>query len=274
MAANSNFNRVLRGAILRQLRADNTYDAFVNRELVRGSFEEPEDTVNVQTLGDVVLSNYSGSLPTPQDIDTNETSISASHKKAFAFKAPVDDSASAVADLFREEGVASLLQAAQEFILGKYTGASLQVTYDPANDSIRDKVAEAATKLDNAEAPMGPGQRWMVLPPKVMNDIDDDVIEESPTGLADELLRNRFVGEFKGFRLYKAPNGQFTNTGSAPSYDHALAGINQSIAYEDAVLNVRRVPSTDFSGDQIDGLHVAGAQVIRDGATVDFRIKQ
>jgi hypothetical protein len=53
-----------------------------------------------------------------------------------------------------------------------------------------------------------------------------------------------------------------------------MAGINQSIAYEDAVLNVRRVPSTDFSGDQVDGLHVAGAQVIRDGATVDFRIKQ
>jgi len=274
MAANSNFNRVLRGAILRQLRAANTYDAFVNRDLVRGSFEEPEDTVNVQTLGDVVLSDYSGSLPTPQDIDTNEDTISATHKKAFAFKAPVDDSASAIADMFREEGVASLLQAAQEFVLSHYTDASLQVTYDPANDSVRDKVAEAATKLDNAEAPMGPDNRWMVLPPGVMNDIDDDVIEESPTGLADELLRNRFVGAFKGFRLYKAPNGQFTNTGSSPSYDHALAGINQSIAYEDAVLNVRRVPSTDFSGDQIDGLHVAGAQVIRDGATVDFRIKQ
>ena len=274
MAANSNVNRVLRGAILRQLRAANTYDAFVNRNLVEGSFEEPEDTVNVQTLGDIAISDYSGSLPTPQDLDTDEDVIEATHKKAFAFKAESDDSASRLADQFTEEGVATLLQAAQEFILSQYTDASLQVTYDPSDDSIRDKVAEAAVKMDNAEAPDGPQNRWAVLPPSVMNDIDDDVIDSTGSGLDEDLLRNRFVGTFKGMRLYKAPASQFVNTGSSPSYDHAMAGINQSIAYDDAVLNVRRVPSTDFSGDQVDGLHVAGAQVIRDGATVDFRIKQ
>jgi len=106
MAANSNFNRVLRGAILRKLRMSLVTDQIVNRDLVRGSFEEPEDTVKVQTLGDVSISDYSGSLPTPQDIDTDEDSISADHKKAFAFKAPVDDSASEVSDLFAQEGVA------------------------------------------------------------------------------------------------------------------------------------------------------------------------
>lgn len=273
MPSNANFNRVLRGAILRQLRAANTYDAFVNRELVAGSFEEPEDTVRIETLGDVQLSDYNGTLPTPQDIETNRDTISASHKKAFAFKSEADDSASQIADLFREEGVAALLQAAQTFVLSQYTGADLQVTYDPSSDNVRDKIAEAAVKLDNAEAPAGAENRWLTVPPRVSEDIDDDVIDESPTGLADELIRNRFVGTYKGFRLYKAPVNQFTKTGSSPSYDHAMAGINQSIAYEDAVLNVRRVPSTDFSGDQIDGLHVAGAQVIRSGATIDFRVK-
>lgn len=252
----------------------NTYDGFVNRELVEGSFEEPEDKVKVQTLGDVVINDYSGSLPTPQEIDTDEDTIEATHKKAFAFKVESDDSASVIADAFTDEGVASLLQEAQKFVLAQYTDASLQVTYDPANDSIRDKVAEAAIELDNAEAPDGPANRWLTIPPGVANDIDDDVIDSTGSGLDEDLLRNRFVGTFKGFRIYKAPENQFTNTGSSPSYDHALAGINQSIAYEDAVLNVRRVPSTDFSGDQVDGLHVAGAQVIRDGATVDFRIKQ
>lgn len=274
MPANSNVNRVLRGAILRKLRAANTYDAFVSRDLVRGSFEEVEDTVKVQTLGDIQVSDYTGTLPTPQSLDTDEDSISADHKKAFAFKAQSDDSASELADQFTEEGVATLLQEAQQFILGQYVDAGLQVTYDPANDSIREKVAEAAVKMDNAEAPDGPANRWLTLPPSVMNDIDDEVIDSTGSGLDEDLLRNRFVGSFKGMRLYKAPSNQFTNTGSAPSYDHALAGINQSIAYEDAVLEVRRVPSTDFVGDQVDGLHIAGAQVIRSGATVDFRIKQ
>lgn len=274
MAANSNFNRILRGAILRRLRAQNVYDGFVSRDLVRGQFEEVEDTVQIQTLGNISVSDYSGTLPTAQDLQTDETSISADHKKAFAFKAPRTDSASEIADQFQEEGVASLLQEAQGFVLGQYTDASLQVTYDPANDSIRDKIAEIGTKLDNAGAPDGPSNRWLTVPPEVSNDIDDEVIDSVDTGLAEDLLRSGLVGTFKGFRIYKTAAGEFTNTGSSPEYLHAMAGINQSIAYADAVLSVRRIPSTDFVGDQVDGLHVAGSTVVRDGATVDFRVKQ
>jgi len=274
MATNADYNRTLRGAILRKLRAATVYDQFVNRDLVRGSFSEPEDTVQVKTLGSVTTSSYSGSLPTPEDIATDNDSISADHKEAFAFKAPADDSASAVADMFAQEGVAELMKSAQQYVLGLYTGASLQVTYDPANDSIRDKIAEAGIKLDNAEAPDGAENRWLVLPPSEVSDIGDDFIDTSPTGLSDQVLRMRFAGTYKGFRIYKVPSSHFTVTGSAPAYAHAMAGIRTSIAYEDALLNVRRVPSTDFSGDQIDGLHVGGGTIIRDGATVDFRIKQ
>ena len=273
MASNSNFNRVLRGAILRQLRMSLVTDAIVNRDLVRGSFQEPEDTVQVQTLGDVSISDYSGSLPTPEDIATEEDTISTEHKKAFAFKAPADDSASEIADLFASEGVAELRKAAQKYVFGLYDAADLTVTYDPSNDDILDAVGEAATKMDNAEAPDGPANRWLVLPPSVMNDIEDDLIDQG-TDLSDEVVQAGFQGTYKGFRLYKAPSGHFTNTGSSPSYDHAMAGMNASIAYQDAVLNVRRIPSTDFSGDQVDGLHVAGGQMIRSAQTVDFRVKQ
>lgn len=274
MPANSNFNRILRGAILRQLRATNVYDQIVNRGLVRGQFSEPEDTVKVQTLGDIAISDYSGTLPTPQDLETNETSISAEHSKAFAFKAPADDSASQIADAFTEEGVASLLQAAQAFVLSKFSEASLQVDHDPSSDDIRTTIGDAAIKMDNAEAPDGAENRWMVLPPSQIDEIDEDLISTLDTGLAEELVQNRFVGVYKGFRLYKAPKSQFTVTGTSPAYAHAMAGMSQSIAYSDAVLNVRRVPSTDFSGDQVDGLHVGGAKVVRDGATVDVRILQ
>jgi len=157
-------------------------------------------------------------------------------------------------------------------VLGFYSDADLQVTYDPANDSILETIGTAATKMDNAEAPDGPANRWLALPPSVMNDIEDDLIDNG-TDLSDEVVQTGFQGTYKGFRLYKAPSSHFTNTGSSPSYDHAMAGINSSIAYEDAVLNVRRVPSTDFSGDQVDGLHVAGGQVIRNGQTLNFRVK-
>lgn len=271
MASNAAFNRTLRGAILRQLRMRLVTDNIVNRELVRGSFEEPEDTVKVKTLGDVSISDYSGSLPTPQDIKVDNTDISAEHKKAFAFKAPVDDSASAIADMFAQEGVSELRKAAQKYVLGLYTGAGLQVTYDPANDSLPDKISDVSVKMDNAEAP--DEGRWIVLPPTEVQEISDDVMERN-TDLGDEAVPAGFQGRYKGFDVFKAPKSHFTNTGSSPSYDHAMAGIQTSIAYEDAILNVRRIPSTEFSGDQVDGLHVAGGQMIRTGQTVDFRIKQ
>ncbi len=270
MASNSNFNRVLRGAILRQLRMSLVTDAIVNRDLVRGSFEEPEDTVKVQTLGDVSVSDYNGSLPTPQDISTDEDSIAAEHKKAFAFKAPADDSASEIADLFAQEGVAELRRAAQKYVFGLYDGAGLQVTYDPANDSIREVIGEASEKMDNAEAP--DAGRALTLPPGVMNDIEDDLISRD-TQLGDGVVTNGYQGNYKGFRLYKAPESHFTETGTSPAYLHGMATIPTSLAYSDAVLNVRNIPSTDFSGNQVDGLHVGGGQLIRDEQTVDFRVK-
>lgn len=273
MANNSNFNRVLRGAILRKLRMSLVTDQIVNRDMVRGSFEEPEDTVKIQTLGDVSVSAYSGTLPSPQDIATDEDTITTEHSMAFAFKAPADDSASEIADLFAQEGVSALLEEAQKYVLGLYTGANLQTDYDPANDSVLAAIGDASAKMDNAGAPDGPENRWMVLPPSAVNSIEDNLIGRD-TDLGDDVVQVGFQGTYKGFRLYKAPASHFTNTGSAPEYLHAMAGVNNSIAYEDAVLNVRRVASTEFSGDQVDGLHVAGGQMVRSDETVDFRIKQ
>ncbi|WP_259069526.1 hypothetical protein [Salinibacter ruber] len=245
-------------------------DAIVNRNLVRGSFEEPEDTVKVQTLGDVSVENYNGSLPTPQDIQSDEDTIEAEHKRAFAFKAPADDSASEVADLFAQEGIAELRREAQKYVLGLYGGAQLQVDYDPAGDDIREVIGKAATKMDNAEAPEA--GRALVLPPGVINDIEDDLISRD-TELGDGAVQNGYQGDYKGFRLYKAPRNHFTETGTSPAYLHGMGTIPTSIAYEDAVLNVRRIPSTDFSGDQVDGLHVGGGQLIRDEQTLDFRVQ-
>jgi len=270
MASNANFNRTLRGAILRKLRMRLVTDALVNRDLVRGSFEEPEDTVEIKTLGDVSISDYDGSLPNAQDIAVDNDPITADHKKAFAFKAPADDSASEIADLFAQEGVSELLKAAQKYVFGLYSSAGLQVTYDPANDDLPTKISEAATEMDNAEAP--DAGRWLVLPPTEVHEIEDDVAEKD-TPLGDQATTVGFQGMYKGFQLFKAPAGHFTESGSSPAYRHAMAGIPTSIAYEDAVLSVRRNPSLDFSGDQIDGLHVAGGRMIRTGSTVDFRVQ-
>ena len=52
-----------------------------------------------------------------------------------------------------------------------------------------------------------------------------------------------------------------------------MAGYGGSIAYADAILNIRRNPALEFSGDQVDGLHVGGGKVVRPGQTVDFRIQ-
>jgi hypothetical protein len=214
-----------------------------------------------------VTSTYNGTLPTPQDIDVDNIDIKADHKEAFAFKAPVDDSASAVADMFAQEGVANLLRSAQKYVLSLYSEAGLQVDYDPAADNLSDAISAVAIAMDDAEAPEE--GRWIVLPPAEVHEISDDIMQRD-TPLGDVAAQRGYQGLYKGFRVFKAPTSHFAGS----TYYNAMAGIPTSIAYDDAVLNVRRIPSTQFSGDQVDGLHVGGGKVVRPGQTVNFRITQ
>lgn len=273
MATSAAFDRTIRGAIRRELSPRMVINPIVNRDLVEGSFEEPEDTVELVDLDTMTVSDYNGQFTgSVQDLEGDNVQITADHAKGFRFKVEESDSASDVADqIAQQDGISNLLTAAQKYVLGKYSGANLQVTYDPANDDIRDVFSDLATKMDNANAPEA--GRWAVLPPRAYHDIAED-LEVRDTSLGDEVITGPgFGGVYKGFSVFRTNVDHFTQTGSSPAYDHGMAGYSGSLAYDDAILSIKRVDAESFLGQIVQGVHVGGGTVARPEATVDFRVK-
>jgi len=273
MADSAAFDRTIRGAIRRALSPRMVINPIVNRNLVEGSFEEPEDIVELVDIASMSVSDYDGGFTgSIQDLQGDNVQIQADHSKGFRFKVDETDTASQVADqIAQQDGISNLLTAAQKYVLGKYTGANLQVTYDPANDDIRDTFTTLATKMDNANAPES--GRWAVLPPRAYHDIKED-LEDRDTSLGDNVVTGPgFGGVFKGFSVFRTNVSHFTQTGSSPAYDHGMAGYSGSIAYDDALLRIKRVDAESFLGQIVQGVHVAGGTVARPEATVDFRVK-
>jgi len=273
MPTSEAFDRVIRGAIRRELSPRMVINPIVNRDLVEGSFAEPDDTVELVDTASMSVSDYNGGFTgSIQDLTGDTKKIEAEHRKGFRFKVDETDTASQVAEqVAQQDGISNLLTAAQKYLLGKYTGANLEVTYDSANDTIQDTFKELAEKMDNANAPEN--GRWAVLPPRAYHAIKED-LEDRGTALGDDVITGPgFGGVYKGFSVFRTNVDHFSRTGGSPAYDHGMAGYSGSVAYEDALLSVKRVDAESFLGQVVQGVHVGGGIIARPEATVDFRVK-
>jgi len=276
---NTAFNPTrIAGRVLRQLRMNLVTDSIVNRNF-EGEIEGPEDTVNIVELDALTINDYDPSTGITVETEPSGTprSLSLPHKKYFAFIADLSDNAEQYLDQFADEGLQDLLRAAQQYVLSQYTDAAggNQVTLDPSvtdpSATMEEKVADAGVILDDQEVP--DNNRWICLPPTAVRLIEDQITDRG-TELGDDAVQNGYQGMFRGFEVYKAPSSHFTNTGSSPEYLHAMYGHRQAITYADAVLNTRAQDSERYFGQQVDGLHVGVAKVIRPEAVGDFRIQQ
>ena len=277
---NTAFNPTrLSGQILRQLRMALVTDSIVNRNF-EGEITGPEDSVDITKLDALTIGNYdpSSGITVETEPSGTNTTLELDHKKYFAFIADDADNAARYAELFRQDGLQDLLTEAQKYVLGKYGGADTNVTFDstlPESTAaeveakrlaFRTATKELATTLDNNEVP--DNGRFMMLRPEEVRLIEDNLIARD-TDLGDSVVQNGYQGQYRGFNVFKAPASHFTNTGTG---DHALAGHPIAITYADAIVQTRRQTSERYFGDQVDGLHVAGAKVIRPKALIDFRI--
>ena len=260
---------------MRELRANLVTDSIVNRNW-EGEIQGPEDTVEILQLDALSVGDYSESSGISVETEPTATSnqLTLDHQKYFAFIADMADNASQYADLFQEQGLNDLFKLAQQYVMGKYSGANIQVDLDQTtsttSDELKSKLQDIAVALDNNEVPES--DRFALLRPQEYKLIENDLMERD-TELGDDAIRTGYQGMYQGFEIYKAPDSYFTNTGSSPSYDHALAGHRMAITYADAVVETRVNPSTDYFGSQVDGLHVAGAKVVEPDALADFRIQ-
>lgn len=254
-------------AILENLRNNLVYAALCNRDY-EGLISRFGDTVHITSIGEVANRAYTEHNSISWDtIDDTQVDLLIDQKRYFAFK---------VDDIERRQALPFLDEASQSAAYGLRDNADAVVSaamYAAVNATdndlgaktadISDKtgygiLVDLATKLDRDNCPSD--GRWVVVAPEFYAALlqDDRFIDASRSGSTDA-LRNGFVGDAAGFRIYKSNQ---TPDPTAGIYA-VIAGHPTACAYAEQILETEAIRLQDYFGDGVRGLHVFGRKVVR-----------
>lgn len=255
--------------LLEHLDNAHVYANAVNRNY-EGDIKNYGDTVKINQIGDIKISDYSkeSEMEAAADLTGTQTTLEINQAKSFNFKIEDIDKAQAHPALMNEamqRTAYALNQESDKFIAGLYKDADAgnQLGNDRTplviDNSTKDKTAydalvDLAIKLDEANCPeIG---RFCIVPPWFHGLLrkDDRFVHATPTG--DLVLKNGIIGEAAGFTVYKSNNVPNT-TGKKFKI---MAGHNMAITYAEQIVQVEAYRPERKFADAVKGLHVYGAK--------------
>ena len=197
------------------------YANLMNRDY-EGDIKAYGDTVHINLLGDITISNYTGSaLGTPQELDSTKQTLEIDQAKYFNFIVKDIDNAQSNPKLVD----AVMVRASYNMndVIDKYlanllvTGtATANVLYGddspivPTSETAYNLLVDMGVALSEANAPMY--GRWVVVPPSFhCLLLKDDRFVGNGTGFNQAMLQGGLVGEAAGFQIHLSNNVPNTN---------------------------------------------------------------
>lgn len=247
MAINSGFDNFIpelwETALLDTLDKQLVLANLVNTDY-QGRITAVGDTVRIQKVGSVTVSDYTGSLSW-ESPSSSQVVLTIDNDKAFSFKVDDLDRVQANVDLLRsytDRAAYAMADEIDQDIAAEYANAGLSdINLDVGSDDFYDKVVEAGQQLDEANVPrMG---RWIVVSPKGYADLlkNENFIHATAGG--DQILRTGQMGSISGFTVFMS-NNLVNTTASTYAYmygtriaiTHArqLTGAPEAIRLEDS----------------------------------------
>lgn len=251
------------------------------------------DTVHINELGDVTVSDYSEDVETGgvkyQRVDTTAQLLKLDQSKAFGiFISDITAQQSNVKDLqskFEDRAKTAIDLTKDTFILGAFAEipsenkkADVTLTKDNAYKSLvwlaktlknnnaiqqkNDKVFKANQAADGQAMP------YVVINPDV-----EAILLQSPdfihaTNAGDRVLREGSIGTIAGLDVLVS-----TNLPTVEGKVNIMAGINEAIAYAGNISKVETMRDPTHFGTNVRGLYVYGKKVVLPkalaGMTVD-----
>lgn len=222
------------------------------------------DTVRINQLGKISVSDYSGSV-SYAELDDAQTVLHLNQKKYAAVKLDDIDKIQSRSDLMpaaADEMSAALIDAMEQYIASLYTQAGVSSSgTGVTGGAVAVTSSTAQAYLEAVAGIMGdakiPDQnRWMVVPEWLYYRI--------VTGLGNQLTENvsaltgGVVKMAYGFELYKSANVNNDGTNW-----NIMAGRPVSITLAQQIRNVEALRDQDAFNDLLRALHVYGAKVVR-----------
>ncbi len=246
---------------------DNSHVAanLVNRNY-EGEIKQSGDTVHINTIGEIAVRNYEGSVTT-DDLSTTDQTLKIDQKEYFSFKMKDVDAAQAAGDMMdsaMQRAGYALSDKSDKFLLktiaaganegNKIGSAGSAIQLTAAN--IYEHIVKLRTALDKANVPTA--DRKLVVPPEVyaLLLMDDRFVKASDGATANKTLLNGEVGSVAGFTVYMSNNVNWSS-------DHweIVATVPYATTYAEQILQTEANRLTDDFADQVRGLHVYGAKV-------------
>lgn len=240
----------------------------VNRDY-EGDIRDVGDSVRINAIGAVSVSDYSKNTDISSPETLQDASLVLTVEKAKYFNFAVDDvdalqQKPRVMDAAMREAAYALADAADQYIVsvmaagaGVSHGTAASPTVLASAADAYDALVDIGVKLDENNVPRT--GRWVVIPPWIYGLIlKDDRFVKTGSDQAEARLANGEVGRAAGFTILVSNNVPV----STGKYS-VLAGVPAACAYVEQLRKIEAYrPELRFA-DAVKGLHLYGAKVIR-----------
>jgi len=243
-----------------------------------GEIRQAGDTVKINKLSNLTVSDYTGSITyeTPQ---STQVTLTVDQQKYVAYK--VDDVIAVQAnvdlvDAYQARAAYALADAVDQYIASLYTGAgagtvSLDLTNNP---DVYGAFVEARKLLNKKNVPTE--GRWVVVSPELEAALLNDPKFVQATDQGDQVRRTGEIGSIAGFTVYVSNNVvEVTDSNTGYVYHKAVFGTNDAIAYAQQITKTEALRDPNSFTDLVRSLLVFGAAVIEPDAlgVMDVRVQ-
>jgi len=265
------------GRVLMQLEKAHVFGAVCNRDW-EGEISESGDTVRINMMGDINVSDYTpdSTTVTVQKIDDAAKFLKVDQKKYFAFS--IDDVIAAqtkpkIMTAAMDKAAYKLRDSSDTYVASLYGQAGIvyglgtsATPIDITSVNVVDYIGMVGQKMDEANIP--PENRWGVMAPWMFHKLTlaDITLNTDNSGI----ISSGFQGSFLGFTLYKSNN---TSVGTAltGADTRNMFGYRESITMAEQILKMKAYePEGNFS-QAVKGLYVYGVKVVRPEALACLR---
>ncbi|MFG3710134.1 P22 coat protein - protein 5 domain protein [Micromonospora sp. NPDC047730] len=249
----------------------------INRDY-EGDIAEAGDTVHINSLGDVTISNYVKNVTKidPQTLTTTDQTMVIDQSKYFAFEVDdvdarqVKDSGQLMTKSARN-AARGLARTADGF-LSALMVASAGTVLTPAAVSTPDAayllVRKMWVALEKNDVP--DDGRFLIVSPDFYALIlgDDRFIDASKYG-STEPIRNGEVGRVLNFTVMRSNTIPAGTSATSPAVSNfVIAGHEMATTFAEQIAKTEAYRPQDSFSDAIKGLHLYGGKVVRPEALV------
>lgn len=261
MAITNYRSTIWHAALLDNLHQNTFVIPTLNRDY-EGDITNGGETVKITGFTQPTINTYAGSI-SRQALTDSTQSLNIDQKNYYAYLVDDVDRVQAAGgfEAVQADAGAGLADTAENYVLSAMlSGGTSAGTTACTTTALADAaVVSIRTALVKAKVPTA--ARYLAVNPDAAALLmgSTSSLFKANENASDSVIRNGVIGTYRGFTVIESPATPLVNS-NKPVF---IGYWGRAVAFADQIVKQRANVALDAFGDQIDGLHVYGAKVLR-----------